>query len=272
MSKKLKKFAYMLVSLFTCGNIACGCLSIILLIGGNFTKAAWLIMLAIAFDIMDGRIARLIKATSDFGAQLDSMSDLVSFGLAPSIMMYQLVLSTKNKTGIAIAVLFVLCSALRLAKFNVGVKSNAVSNAFMGLPTTASAGLLISFVLSYELFVKDIIDSDSSLGFKTIPILVKNIPAFLDVMPVVMIVLSLLMVSNIPYFSFKELKLLKSKMFVILVLVMLFIWSVFTFQITVQNVIFIMFFLYALSGIFGYMMNYMAKSWRILKGGESGGN
>jgi CDP-diacylglycerol--serine O-phosphatidyltransferase len=272
MNKKLKKFAYMMVSLFTCGNIACGCLSIILLIGGNFEKAAWLLILAIVFDMMDGRVARLTKTTSDFGVQLDSMSDLVSFGLAPSIMMYQLVLSTKSKTGIPIAVLFVLCSALRLAKFNVGAKSNTTSNAFMGLPTPASAGLLISFVLSYELFIEDIINSNCSLGFKTIPILMKNIPVFFNVMPIVMIVLSLLMVSNIPYFSFKKLKLPKTKIFGILILVIVFIWSILIFQITVQNVIFIMFFLYAISGIFSYVVGYMAKSWRILKGGESDGN
>ncbi|OEG69849.1 hypothetical protein ATZ36_00250 [Candidatus Endomicrobiellum trichonymphae] len=255
MSEKLKKGIYIIPSLFTCGNISCGCLSVISSINGNFTESVWLLIFAIVFDMMDGRIARLTKTTSEFGVQLDSLSDLMSFGIAPSVMMYQLVLNSMGKVGKSIAVLFILCSALRLAKFNVRANDKEVHSSFMGLPTPAAAGLLISFVLSYELFI---VDLGQSLTFKTIPILMKNMPVFFKTMPVVMVLLSLLMVSNIPYISFKKVEFSKPKVFRLLILMVFFIWLMLTFP---QNIIFILFTLYAFSGI----LTYMAKYWKILK-------
>ncbi|MCA6079477.1 CDP-diacylglycerol--serine O-phosphatidyltransferase [Candidatus Endomicrobiellum agilis] len=256
MDEKLKKGIYIVPSLFTCGNITCGCLSTISSINGNFTKAAWLLIFAIVFDMTDGRVARLTKTTSEFGVQMDSLSDLVSFGIAPSVMMYLLVLNSMGKIGTAISVLFILCSALRLAKFNVKACSNdSISNFFMGLPTPASAGLLISFVLSYELFIAV---PGQSLTFKTIPILMKNMPVFFKTMPIVMVVLSLLMVSNIPYVSFKKINVAKPKAFKFLILTVLLIWLTFTFP---QNIIFILFTLYAFSGILSYVIKY----WKVLK-------
>jgi CDP-diacylglycerol--serine O-phosphatidyltransferase len=183
MSERMKKGIYILPSLLTCGSVSSGYLSILSSIGGDFPKAAWFIVLAVVFDMTDGRVARLTKTTSEFGVQLDSLADLISFGLAPSIMMYQLVLGTMGKVGVAIAILFVLCGALRLAKFNVHAHDGVVHSSFEGLPTPASAGLLVSFVLSYEL-----LDIGQSLSFKTIPILMKSMPTFLKVMPVVMVV------------------------------------------------------------------------------------
>ncbi|MDR1784503.1 MAG: CDP-diacylglycerol--serine O-phosphatidyltransferase [Endomicrobium sp.] len=239
-----KRFKKGVASFFTCGNIICGCLSIISVMDGNFLKASWLLILAIAFDMMDGRIARITNTTSDFGVQLDSLSDLVSFGIAPSIMMYQLVLNDLDKIGVLIAVLFVLCSALRLAKFNVMTQDGVVHSFFMGLPTPASAGLLVSFVLSYELSIY-------SLTFKTAPILIKSIPLLLNMMPVIMIILSLLMVSNIPYASFKKLKFSHYKIFNFLVLVLLFICI---FVQNIINSIFILFFMYILSGVCNYIL------------------
>jgi CDP-diacylglycerol--serine O-phosphatidyltransferase len=239
MGEKLRKGIYIIPSLFTCGNMSCGYLSVMSSIEGDFTKAAWLLILAIVCDMMDGRIARLTRTTSEFGIQLDSLSDLVSFGIAPSVMMYQLVLNSKGKNGMAIAVLFVLCSGLRLAKFNVQAKDNATHASFIGLPTPASAGLLISFVLSYELFA----ESGQSL---TIPLLMKNMPIFFDIMPVVMIILSWLMVSNVQYVSFKKMNLSKPKAFRLLVLIIILIFLVIVYP---QNIILILFSLYALSGI-----------------------
>jgi CDP-diacylglycerol--serine O-phosphatidyltransferase len=212
-------------------------------------------MFAIAFDMMDGRIARLTKTTSEFGVQLDSLSDLTSFGIAPAVMMYQLVLNSMGKVGKSIAVLFILCSALRLAKFNVRANGKEVHSSFMGLPTPASAGLLISFVLSYELFIAGL---DQSLTFKTIPILMKNMPVFFKTMPVMMGLLSLLMVSNIPYVSFKKMEFSKPKVFRLLILMVFLIWLIVTFP---QNIIFILFTLYVFSGTLAYA----AKYWKILK-------
>jgi CDP-diacylglycerol--serine O-phosphatidyltransferase len=249
MNGKMKKGVYILPSLLTCGNIGCGYLSILSSIDGDFTKAAWFLIVAVAFDITDGRIARLTKTTSEFGVQLDSLSDLISFGLAPSVMMYRLVLSSMGKLGIALAILFVLCSALRLAKFNVHVQDGVAHSSFFGLPTPASAGLLLSFVLSYELFA----DSGQSLSSKTIPILMKSMPVFFKTMPVVMAVLSLLMVSNVPYYSFKKMNLSKPKTFRLLVLVVMLLFLMITFP---QNIIFILFSLYVFSGLIGIGLKY----------------
>ncbi len=253
--RDLRKGIYVLPTLFTCGNMACGIISIIFSIWGNFTWAAWMLILAIVCDMLDGRIARMTKTTSEFGVQMDSLSDLVSFGVAPALMMYQLVLNTMGKLGIAIAVLFVLCSALRLAKFNVQAKEGIVHSSFMGLPTPASAGLLISFVLSYELLISE---PGQALNFKTIPILMKSMPVFFKSMPIVMVILSLLMVSNIPYASFKKFKLSKPKAFRLLVVIIIMIMLMLVFP---QNIFFILFSLYALSGLLMYMARYR----RVLK-------
>ncbi|MDR1928944.1 MAG: CDP-diacylglycerol--serine O-phosphatidyltransferase [Endomicrobium sp.] len=257
-SEKLKKGVYIIPSLFTCANISCGFLSIISSINGYFTKAAWLVVFAIIFDIIDGRIARFTKTTSEFGIQLDSLSDMLSFGVAPSIIMYQLVLNSMGKLGISVAVFFVLCSALRLAKFNTATskRSLVINASFMGLPTPASAGFLISFVLSYELFITN--SEQQSLTFKTIPILMKNMPIFFSLMPIMMVILSLLEVSNIPYLSFKKVKLFKPKIFRFLVLLVSLILLIIAFP---QNIIFILFVLYVFSGIFGIGMKY----YRIIK-------
>jgi CDP-diacylglycerol--serine O-phosphatidyltransferase len=251
MNEHLKKGIYVIPTLFTCGNMTFGALSIMSSISGNFSKAAWLLICAITCDMLDGRIARMTKTTSEFGVQMDSLSDLVSFGVAPAFMMYQLVLSSKNYTsGGAIAILFILCSALRLAKFNVKAQDGTVKNSFSGLPTPASAGVLISFVLSYELFVAS---ADSALTFKTIPILMKNMPLFFDAMPITMVILSLLMVSSIPYISLKKFSFSKPKAFRMIFLIILFIWLALTFP---QNIIFIVFLSYALSGLIGIVMKY----------------
>jgi CDP-diacylglycerol--serine O-phosphatidyltransferase len=244
-----------------------GFLSMLMSVHGNFTLAAWLIVCGIGCDVLDGRIARLTKTTSEFGVQLDSLSDLVSFGLAPAMLMYKFVLEhhplTEGKVGVAIAVLFVLCSALRLAKFNVQAANGVVHKTFMGLPTPASAGVIISFVLSYELWVK--INEPSELLLnngrtidlthlisRSIPILMRAMPKFMTIMPVVMIVLSFLMVSNVPYQSFKKMKLSKPVAMPVLFLIIVLVVLALAFP---QNIFFFVFSAYALSGIVFYIPN-----------------
>jgi len=248
----LKKGIYIIPSLFTCGNMSFGILSILSSVKGDFIHAAWFLLGALACDIVDGRIARMTNTTSDFGMQLDSLSDLISFGLAPAIMMYMLVLNTMGKIGISIAVLFVLCSALRLARFNVLANSGEVHKHFVGLPTPASAGVIISFVLSYQLLVPE----GYKLNFKTIPILMELMPTFFKVMPVVIVVLSFLMVSNIPYLSFKRLKLsrVRTIQFFSLVIVIIILIVIFP-----QNTIFIIFSIYAASGLVFYIPRMIMK-------------
>jgi CDP-diacylglycerol--serine O-phosphatidyltransferase len=251
----IRKGIYILPSLITCGNMSFGILSMISSINGNFIRAAWLLVGALACDIMDGRVARLTKSTSDFGVQLDSLSDLISFGAAPAIMMYMLVLNTMPKIGVAIAVLFVLCSALRLARFNVATNQSVTSKNFMGLPTPASAGVLISFVLSYELLGP----KEYTLNVKTIKILQDTMPVFFKAMPIVMVLLSFLMVSNVPYLSFKKVALSRVRTIQLLVLIIVLVLLILVYP---QNIFFIIFTVYAFSGLVVYFTQLFIKRTR----------
>jgi CDP-diacylglycerol---serine O-phosphatidyltransferase len=248
----LKKGIYIIPSLFTCGNMSFGVLSVIASIRGHFIPAAWFLIGALCCDIFDGRIARMTKTTSMFGMELDSLSDLVSFGIAPAIMMYMLVLNTMGKIGIAVAVLYVLCCALRLARFNVLAHTGEVHKHFVGLPTPASAGVIISFVLSYQLLAPEGIHLNS----KTIPVLMEFMPIFFKVMPVVIVVLSFLMVSNIPYLSFKKIKLSKIHTIELLAVLIVLIILIVIFP---QNTIFIIFTIYAVSGLLIYVPSLIFK-------------
>ncbi|MDR0501958.1 MAG: CDP-diacylglycerol--serine O-phosphatidyltransferase [Treponema sp.] len=250
--EELRKGIYILPSLFTCGNMSFGILSIFSSISGDFIQAAWFLIGALACDIIDGRVARMTKTTSEFGLQLDSLSDLVSFGVAPAIMMYTLVLNQMEKIGIAIAVLYVLCSALRLARFNVLAQSGEVQKHFVGLPTPASAGVIISFVLSYQLLAP----AEYSLNFKTIPALMEFMPAFFKIMPVAIVVLSFLMVSNVPYTSFKKIKLTRIRTIEVFALMIVLIILIVIFP---QNTIFIIFTIYAASGLLFYIPRMLLK-------------
>jgi len=252
---ELKKGIYIIPSLFTCGNMSCGILSVFSSIDGQFVNAAWFLIGALACDILDGRIARMTKTTSEFGMQLDSMSDLISFGIAPAMMMYLLVLNTMGKIGIAIAVLFVLCSALRLARFNVLSQSGEAHRHFVGLPTPASAGVIISFVLSYELLSPEGYSLNVN-NVKTIPVLMELMPAFFKVMPIVIVVLSFLMVSNIPYLSFKRLKLTRVRTIELMAVVIVLIILIVVYP---QNTIFIIFSVYAASGLLFYIPGIIMK-------------
>ena len=110
---------YIVPNIVTTGNMFCGFYSMIASIHGDYISAAWAILAAAVFDMLDGRIARLAKATSQFGVEYDSLSDLVSFGVAPAILLYQWTLQPFERLGWLAAFLYLACGALRLARFNV---------------------------------------------------------------------------------------------------------------------------------------------------------
>jgi CDP-diacylglycerol--serine O-phosphatidyltransferase len=183
---------YLLPNLFTTGAMFAGFYAIIASIEGRFTEAAVAVFFAAILDGMDGRVARMTGTQSAFGVQYDSLSDLVSFGLAPALVMYTWSLSTLKdfgplwgKLGWAAAFIYAACAALRLARFNtqVGV---ADKRYFQGLASPAAAGVCMSFVWSIDKF---------------------GLPgsAFCFVTPVLAIVVGLLMVSRFRYSSFKSL-------------------------------------------------------------------
>lgn len=183
---------YLLPNLFTTGAMFAGFYAIIASIGGRYTEAAVAVFIAALLDGMDGRVARMTGTQTEFGVQYDSLSDLVSFGLAPALVMYTWSLSALRdfgplwgKLGWAAAFIYAACAALRLARFNtqVGV---ADKRYFQGLASPAAAAVCMSFVWSVD--KSGLAGSD--LCFVT---------------PVIAIVVGLLMVSRFRYFSFKSL-------------------------------------------------------------------
>ena len=114
----MKKGIYILPSLFTLGNLVCGFLSILLAYNKNFSFSAWLIILAGIFDLLDGKVARLTDSVSKFGVELDSLCDMVSFGVAPIFLIYSIVLFRYGKIGIIISVFYVVAMSLNFARFN----------------------------------------------------------------------------------------------------------------------------------------------------------
>ncbi|WP_426688908.1 CDP-alcohol phosphatidyltransferase family protein [Rhodanobacter ginsengiterrae] len=183
---------YLLPNLFTTGAMFAGFYAIIASIGGRYSEAAVAVFIAAVLDGMDGRVARMTGTQTEFGVQYDSLSDLVSFGLAPALVMYTWSLSALRevgplwgKLGWAAAFIYAACAALRLARFNtqVGV---ADKRYFQGLASPAAAGVCMSFVWSVDKF--GLAGSD-----------------FCFITPVIAIVVGLLMVSRFRYFSFKSL-------------------------------------------------------------------
>jgi CDP-diacylglycerol--serine O-phosphatidyltransferase len=189
---------YLLPNLITAGSLFAGFYVIILSADGNFERAAWFILVSGILDGLDGKIARLTGTTSKFGVELDSLADLVAFGVAPGVLMYTWALRGFGKLGWLAAFLFVVCGALRLARFNVQVET-VESKRFVGLPIPAAAGIVATCVLLfYEL--------GGSGTVRQVSIMM------------LLYVLAFLMVSNISYYSFKDPDLFKRQPFVFLVL------------------------------------------------------
>ena len=198
---KMRKGIYILPNLFTSGNLFCGFWAIISVLDEKFFYAAVAILLACVFDILDGKVARLSGATSKFGVQYDSLADLVSFGIAPAMLAFSWALRPYGKFGWLAAFVFVACGALRLARFNVQ-SSSGEAKYFKGLPIPAAASMVALTILLYLRLIET--------GW------VK------DIIILVMIwVLAFLMVSNIRYFSFKELDLSNRKPFNLFILIIL---------------------------------------------------
>jgi CDP-diacylglycerol--serine O-phosphatidyltransferase len=181
--QKIKKI-YIVPNFITTVNMFCGFYSIIASIQGDFVIASWAIMAATVFDMLDGRIARLAKATSQFGVEYDSLSDLISFGVAPAVLLHQWALQPFGRLGWLAAFLFLVCGALRLARFNVNTES-LPKGYFQGLPIPIAAGVIATLIIFLQNF-----------DFDAFPHWIVLLLTF---------ALSSLMVSTIPFPSFKEL-------------------------------------------------------------------
>ena len=138
-------FIYALPNLITSANLFLGFLSITFSIDEDYEKAAWAIIFAALFDLLDGRVARMTKTTSRFGIELDSLCDLISFGLAPSLLLYIGGLKDYGRLGIAVTLIFTLCGALRLARFNVFFAALPKSY-FQGLPIPIASATIATMI------------------------------------------------------------------------------------------------------------------------------
>ena len=200
---KPKKGIHILPSLFTTGNVFCGFYAFVAVLNEQFYLAAWAIVIGMIFDGLDGRIARLTKTTSAFGEQYDSLADIITFGMAPAFLAYSWVLKPFGRLGWMAAFLFLLCAALRLARFNV-TKSEVRSQHFIGLPSPAAAVVVASIVIAFE------------------DLFATRMNPFIMVM--VVYTLAFLMVSNIKYPAFKQLEFKKRVVFSRFLFVILFIY------------------------------------------------
>lgn len=145
----MKKGIYILPNSLTLSGMFFGFYSILSAIKGNFDYAAWAIMIAVVFDGLDGWVARLTHSTTRFGIELDSLSDLVAFGVAPSVLLYKWSIAPFGRIGFAAAFLFTACGALRLARYNVQMGS-AESKAFTGMPIPGAATITATLVLYWH--------------------------------------------------------------------------------------------------------------------------
>ncbi len=215
---------FLLPSLLTTGNLFCGFLALILTAEARFIEASVAIFVAIVLDILDGKVARLTKTTTQFGVEFDSLADVVSFCVAPAFMLYSLALGGLGRAAWLGGFLFVICGALRLARFNVysGVSDRRY---FVGLPTPAAAGIVASVVL--------LLGNDEVSRWQGAAVAAGTY------------VVAILMVSTFRYYSFKEIDFARRRPTGVLLLVVLAVLIVATHP---QWFLFLLFSAYVLSG------------------------
>ncbi len=223
---KRRRAVYLIPNLLTTGNLFSGLFAILAVFKGQYAAAAVAIMVALIFDMLDGKSARWTNSTSQFGVEYDSLADLVAFGVAPGLLMYGWALSVYDMLGPAVMFAFVACGALRLARFNV-TTATSESKYFTGLPIPAAASVVATLVI----FDREV--AQFGLAGKPVVVLVLTMA------------LAFLMVSTIKYRSFKDLKFSGRAHFDNLVLAILLLMLMIAWP---QAMLFVLFACYAVSG------------------------
>jgi len=230
LTEKMHMNIYVLPNLLTTGNMFFGFFGIIQAFQQNYHLAAYAVVGAAVFDLLDGRVARMTHSTSEFGAQYDSLSDLISFGAAPGLLLFLWSLQDFGRIGWLASFFYVACGALRLARFNVQ-KESEDDNYFQGLPIPMAAGIVASSVLAFQ-----------ELGWK---------PEKSIILLSITVLLGFVMVSSFRYRSFKDIDLKRKLPFKYLVA------GVFLFAmiaIKPEVTLFVLFLTYAILGaIFGVL-------------------
>ncbi len=182
---------YVLPNLFTASSIFVGVISIVEASKGNFVLASWLILLALIFDGLDGRIARMTNTTSQFGVEFDSLADIISFGIAPAMLLYFFIGHDFGRFGILVSALYVIFGAIRLARFNIST-AKTDPNVFIGLPIPTAAIFVSMWILLFHKY---------------------TLENYSIVLLFLALGVAILMVSNFRYPSFKKVKLNRPMVF-----------------------------------------------------------
>jgi len=237
--RKRRKGIYILPNLFTLAALFGGFYAIVMAMNSRFDLAAIGVFCAMVLDSLDGRVARMTNTQSAFGEQMDSLSDMVSFGAAPALIAYVWALQDLGRWGWVAAFVYCACAALRLARFNVNT-TVVDKRYFQGLPSPAAAALVAGFMWIMTEFQVP--------GAKVA-----------WVMFALTLYAGLTMVSNVPFYSFKDVRMKKSVPFVVLVLIAL---GIAVITIDPASVLFAVFVVYGLSG-------YAVYGWRKAKGHQT---
>src|SRR5881397_923916 len=254
MNEQLPPKIYLLPNLMTAGNLFCGFTATLKILegallqnsnpdaaGNLFHTAIWFILGACIFDLLDGRLARLGGHESPFGREFDSLADIVSFGLAPALMVYRIVLQEFPRAGWVVAFIYLACGALRLARFNCAAANQAgAGKEFKGFPIPAAAGLIASLTL----FLLWLADSERHLG------------NWKFVLPPLMLFLSFMMFSRFRYPSFKAVNWRTKKSiprFLIISLVLIF---------TVMNYEWMPAVLFLCYLLYGFLRPWLSREWQ----------
>ena len=225
------KKIYLLPNFMTLCNLMCGYWAVTFAIKGSYAQAAVMIYFSLIFDVLDGRIARLTNTTSRFGLEFDSLADAISFGFAPAAIVYSLFAHNNDVEKLAwwSCFLFVVCSVLRLARYNVQ-SNNEEKDDFTGLPTPCAAGFIASYVLfkvKYDAVIS---------AWVILPL---------------MLMLAFLMVSTLRYNSFSKIDLKKRNSFSVLVIVVVCLGLLVRFP---QQILLVVFLGYIISGIWPFFV------------------
>jgi CDP-diacylglycerol--serine O-phosphatidyltransferase len=227
-----RRGVYLLPSLLTMGNMWCGYASIVYSLRGDYETAAPFIGIAYALDALDGRIARMTGTESEFGLQLDSLADIVSFGIAPAVMSFAWGLSSLGRLGWAAGFMFVACAAMRLARFNILSATGGDKRYYVGMPSPAAAAVPAATVFMYPYGLYDYRAALPALVMVLLP--------------------AVLLVSTIKYRSFKDLDLKSRRSFRVLLIIAAGIVAIWTHP---KAVLLVAAYAYLASGFIGLAIN-----------------
>jgi len=196
---KRANLIYILPNLFTASSIFVGVISIVEASKGHFVLASWLVLLALIFDGLDGRVARMTNTTSQFGVEFDSLADIISFGIAPAMLLYFFVGHEFGRFGILVSALYVIFGAIRLARFNIST-AKTDPNVFIGLPIPTAAVFISMWVLLFNKY---------------------DLQSYAVILLVLALGVAVLMVSNFRYPSFKKIELDRPMVFKTMILLVI---------------------------------------------------